>query len=240
MKRNSAGIDIGIKPYFETELGRLYCADCEEVMREIPNKSVDLILTDPPYGVEKVLPWDDRDNFIAKIDSWLSLCMLTAKTVLWFCAGSMLSYILCGREKDFHRLLVWDKPEGSQFAGAIDSNLWYSCEFIVVFGEHPPNDSTKSVGYSSFRYRTVAEKTFGHPTTKPLPLIQKLLYFYSNFESIVIDPFLGSGTTAVAAENMGRRWIGIEKDEKYCKIAMERIKKEARQMKLFETIGWNI
>jgi len=63
-----------------------------------------------------------------------------------------------------------------------------------------------------------------HPTQKPLKLIQQILLTASNKDDLVFDPFMGSGTTAVVAEALGRKWIGIERDEKYVKLAENRIK----------------
>ena len=72
-----------------------------------------------------------------------------------------------------------------------------------------------------------------HPTQKPVALIGWLLKKFSQENDLIFDPFLGSGTTAVACEKLGRRWIGIEISEKYCEIAARRIDNEARQGKLF-------
>jgi site-specific DNA-methyltransferase (adenine-specific) len=71
-----------------------------------------------------------------------------------------------------------------------------------------------------------------HPTQKPIKLIEKLIDVHTDIEGTVLDPFLGSGTTAVACEKLGRRWIGIEISEKYCEIAKQRIKSEYEQYKL--------
>lgn len=72
-----------------------------------------------------------------------------------------------------------------------------------------------------------------HPTKKPVELMQYLLKIHSINDNLVLDPFLGSGTTAVACEKLGRKWIGIEISEKYCEIAAKRIKAEADQIKMF-------
>ena len=71
-----------------------------------------------------------------------------------------------------------------------------------------------------------------HPTVKPIKLFEYLIKLCTTKDSIVLDPFLGSGTTAIACVNLGRRWIGIEKDAEYCKIAEARIKEYQNQSKL--------
>ena len=72
-----------------------------------------------------------------------------------------------------------------------------------------------------------------HPTQKPVALMEYLIKTYTNEGETVLDNCLGSGTTAVACENLGRKWIGIEKEEKYCKVAADRIEAEMKQLKLF-------
>lgn len=73
-----------------------------------------------------------------------------------------------------------------------------------------------------------------HPTVKPIGLMEFFLHLHTEDGDFVLDPFMGSGTTAIACEILGRKWIGIEISEKYCEIAAKRIKSEADQLKLFQ------
>jgi len=198
--------------------------DCLKLMSAIPDKAVDLVLTDPPYGVRKKEEWDEEKHFKNTIDPWLNECLRVSKTVIWFCAGKMMPLILKNREDIFHRLLIWNKPPGSQYAGAMHSNIWYSIEPILVFGEHLPKDKNKCYGYACFDSRTVPSKAYNHPTSKPLQLMEKLVYFYSNEGDLILDPFSGSGSTAVAAKTQKRRYIGLELSEEHCKESRERLK----------------
>jgi len=211
--------------YFHTDNGVLLCGDCLEVMKKMPDECVDLVLTDPPYGVRKKEKWDDKENFLNNINKWIDVCYkVTRNVVLWFCLGSMLSYILKGNESKYHRILVWDKPPGSQFAGAMHTNIWYTVEFILVFAKIiPKTNKEKRYGYDYFSYGTIPKKKYNHPTTKPLGLIEDLIYFYSNEKDVILDPFIGSGTTAVACEKLNRRWIGIEMNPEYCEITAKRL-----------------
>jgi len=228
--------------FYETENGILYNGDCLEIMSKFPENSVDLVLTDPPYGVRKKEEWDNKENFLGMVNRWINLCYKVTRTVvLWFCADRMIPYILKDKEKEFHRLLIWNKPPGSQFAGAMHTNIWYSIEPILVFAKTvPKTNKEKRFGYNCFNYRTVPKKKYSHPTTKPLGLMKDLIYFYSNENDLILDPFLGSGTTAIACEKLNRRWIGIEISKEYCEIAKQRIEEEVKiknkklKNKLFE------
>jgi DNA modification methylase len=197
--------------------------DCLNILKNLNDKSINLICTDPPYGVRKQEEWDDKEHFLKTIDIWLNECLRVSKTVVWFCAGKMLPYILKNREDVFHRLLVWEKPSGSQFAGAMHSNIWYSIEPILIFGEIPKTDKTKKYGFANFSYRTIPHKEFEHPTTKPLQLMYDLVYFYSNKGDLICDPFMGTGTTGDACKKLNRNFIGIELDEKHFNTAKIRI-----------------
>ena len=200
----------------------IYNEDCLQGMKRLPDNSIDLVLTDPPYGVRQE-KWDNKEHFISNISVWLDECLRVSSTVIWFCAGIMIPYILRGREDIFHRLLIWNKPIGTQYAGAMHSNIWYSMEPILVFGSPPKTNKNKRYGYSVLNTRTIAFKEYGHPTTKPLSLIRELIYFYSNKGDIVLDPFLGSGTTAVACKQLNRYYIGFEISKEYCEIAKKRL-----------------
>jgi DNA modification methylase len=221
--------------YFETENGILYKGDCLEVMKQFPKESIDSIITDPPYGVRKKEKWDNLENFLKNVNEWIGCSYdITRTVVLWFCACKMMPYILRGNEDKFHRLLIWNKPAGSRFAGAMHSNIWYSTETILVFAKSiPKTNRQKKYGYACFSYRTIPKKKYNHPTTKPIGLMEDLVYFYSKEGDIILDPFIGSGTTLVACEKLNRRWIGIEISEEYCEIAKKRIEETKRQRKLF-------
>jgi len=212
----------------------LYNDDCLNILKDIKDKSINLLCSDPPYGVRKLEEWDDKEHFLKTIDIWLNECLRISKTTIWFCAGKMLPYILKGREDVFHRILTFEKPSGSQFAGAMHSNIWYSIEPILVFGEIPKTDKKKRYGFANFSYRTIPHKEFGHPTTKPLELMKDLIYFYSNEGDLVCDPFMGSGTSGVACKELNRNFIGIEKDKTYFETATKRINQA--QLQIFNSL----
>ena len=214
--------------YYETENGILYCGDCLEIMKGFPNGSVNLVVTDPPYGIRKKEKWDKKEIFFRNIDKWINTCYrITQTVVIWFCSGRHIYYALKNNIDIYHRLLIWNKPPGSQFSGAMNTNIWYSIEPILVFAKKvPKTNKQKKYGYASFSYRTVSSKKYNHPTTKPLGLMEDLIYFYSNENNLVLDPFIGTGTTAVASERLNRRWIGIEINKSYCEVVKKRLENE--------------
>lgn len=137
----------------------------------------------------------------------------------------MIPYILKNREDQFARLLIWNKPKGTQFAGASNNNIWYSMEPILVFGTNGGINKNKDYGFSVFDYRTIPFAEYNHPTVKPLDLMRKLIYFYSNENDIILDPFMGTGTTIIASHQLKRRYIGIEKDKEHFLTAQKRTSK---------------
>lgn len=208
----------------------LFHSKREAVIKLLKDDSVDLVLQDPPFGVRDEI-WDDRDTYVKLLREWLWQDLRISKsTVIWFCASRMMPYIfraIYGHEEYFHRLHTWDKPEGTQFAGASNNNIWYSIEPILVFSKNLK--LTKSYGkdmpfgYDTFQYRTTPYKMWGHPTSKPVGLMRKLIGHYSNTGDTVFDGFGGTFSTAIASIDMGRKIISCEqfpfKDKPICEDA---------------------
>jgi site-specific DNA-methyltransferase (adenine-specific) len=119
--------------------------------------------------------------------------------------------------------LVWDKDNSGNFA---DCELaWTSFDTAVrKFTWRWNGMLQQDMKHKEKRY---------HPTQKPIPLFEQILRMYSKPTDLILDPFLGSGTTAIACEQLGRKWIGIEKEPKYCEIARERIKQADKTSLLF-------
>ena len=208
-----------MKPYFETKLGKLYHGDCLEIMPEL--EPVDLVLTDPPYGINmdkgfggfggfgkpiarKQYPdsWDSERPSKEYFDSILKI----SKSALIF-GGNYFADLL----PISTHWLVWDKLNTMPTFG--------DCELIWT------SIDRKSVKKYTCQYNGLLGKegVRVHPTQKPTKLIIRLLDNYSKEKDLILDPFLGSGTTAIACERLNRRWIGIETSEEYCEIAAKRI-----------------
>ena len=214
-----------IEPYFETELGKLYHGDYKNIIDTIQH--VDISITDPPYGINyqsnmRKNKFDiiKNDNFfpVSIIDELLNI---THKCVYIFCRWDNLSKVK--KPKSF---IVWDKNNNSmgdlkhEHARCWEGILFYPCakhQFI----QRPPD---------VIRVPKVAE--LSHPNQKPVSLIKWLIKMNTIHKDVIFDPFLGSGTTAIACEQLQHKWIGIEISKEYCDIAIKRIKQETTQLKL--------
>jgi len=242
-------VDIPAREYFRTDLGVLYCGDCLEVLPRLEPKSVDLVVTDPPYGMRYRSNRYKEENpfgFIANDERFPSeiialLKRLARKAVFVFCrwenlidlgarvgaeVGAEVGGLGCeDRPKSF---IVWVK--NSWTAGDLAHEYGRMWEGILFYPleEHAFRQRLPDV----IDCRRVPPGRLYHPTEKPVYLLRWLIENNTATGDIVLDPFIGSGTTAVACEQLGRRWIGIEISEEYCEIAKRRISAEAAQLKL--------
>lgn len=195
------------------ELNKIYCGDCLDLMREMPDKSVDLVLTDPPYGIGEdgghcrtrgsdhmngpKMGWDDAPPIKEYFDEILRV----SQNQIIFGGNYFTDKLPVSRG-----WIYWQKDMGGDFA---DGELaWTSFDRVL----------------KQFKKRS---ETFNrvHPTQKPLKLMEWCLQRYSEPGMSVLDPFLGSGTTAVACKKLGRNYIGIEKEPAYIEIALKRLEK---------------
>ena len=232
-------------------LGRIHNTDCLEFMKQLPDKCVDLVLTDPPYqahfengggsfgnrayfGNIKNGVGSNLEFTVAKILPEIKrLCKSPFCGYFWTSQRLIFEYIMFAKENGFHYdIIVWNKlnplpTKNNKYL----PDLEY-CVFIRESGAYFNND----LEFNDYRkcITTLVNKSqFGHPTEKPISVINPSIKVSSKIGSIVFDPFMGSGTTAVAAERLGRRWFGCELSEAYCAIAQKRIDAERMQLKLF-------
>lgn len=217
---------------------KLYNGDCLEIMKGIPDKSINLIVTDPPYKTitggnpkdkhkrPKGILKDNNGLFkYQKIDmeSWIAECyrVLQEETHCYFFTNclnlnNMINISLkCGFK--LHNILVWKKNNCTP-------SQWYmkDAEYILFLrkgrAKYINNISTKTV----LEFDNILKNKL-HPTQKPIDLISLLITNSSNQEETVLDPFMGSGSTGVACLNTNRKFIGIELDDNYFEIAKNRI-----------------
>ena len=214
-----------IRPYYETALGRLFHGNCIDIMPEL--EPVDLILTDPPYGIDYQSAWRTdkslwKDKIHGDTEFPLWIFDLTPKNAMFvWCRWDNLKDI--PTPKSF---IVWDKMSHSM--GDLKHEFGRQWEGIAFYPgpEHFFIKRPKDI----IRCPKVPACKLIHPNQKPTGVLYPIL---KTHKGLVLDPFLGSGTTASACEELNRKWIGVEISEKYCEIAAKRLEQEISQLKLF-------
>ena len=187
--------------YPDDFIDKVICGDCLEVMKDIPDNSVDLVLTDPPY------PNYHTDKWIyTSIDFLMSFSC--RQLIFW---SAILNFPL-----DYTAIHIWDKKINAAASSEYERIFERNGEKLYRIFNHYLINSTIAAKYN----RDVWTK---HPSQKPIALIGELILKYSKQNDLILDPFLGSGTTAVACKQLNRHFIGIEINPDYCKIARERL-----------------
>jgi site-specific DNA-methyltransferase (adenine-specific) len=218
-----------VKPYYEDSHVRIYHGDCREVMWGLGWLGADLILTDIPYGAV------NRDSGgLRRLDKGAAdqetvpptelPGLLVAPTVYVFCGTEQVSALRAGfvERGMTTRLAVWEKTNPSPMNG---ESLWLSSVECCVFARSGSAVFNERCASPMWRGPSNQEEV-NHPTPKPRWLFERLVKASSNPGQTVLDPFMGSGTTLVAAKNLGRKAIGIEIEERYAEIAAKRLAQE--------------
>lgn len=213
----------------------LYNGDCLEVMDKLIEQGVkvDCILTDPPYGMNyksnyrkdkyEVITNDNDLSFLDDLFIKLDSILKDNSHIYMFCSWHNVDVFKQEFEKYFKlkNILVWEKNNTSM--GDLKGSYAPKHEFIL-FGHKGRRER------NGFRYPDVlkANRTGNklHPTQKPVDLLQLLILQSSNENDVVLDPFMGSGSTGVACVNTNRKFIGIELDKNYFEITKGRIENE--------------
>ena len=194
--------------------GCIVCADCLDILPLMPDGCVDLCLTDPPYnvGIDYGDGVDDKKtDFVAWVTSWFTECRRISKTVLITGQGRLPDY---AKIEPWKWLLAWYKP-AAMGRSPVGFNAW---EPIALWGKGS-NSGLPDV----FQVCIVPQTDTGcHPCPKPLRWATEQVRRFPKAE-IILDPFGGSGTTCVAAKQLGRRYIGIEISPDYRQIAKDRL-----------------
>ena len=225
---------------------KLFHGDCLEVMKDIPDNSVDLVVTDPPYKIVKGGCTNKAVKYTGTTHEQLKSGELFGKNEIKFKEwipivyqkvkdGSHV-YIMCNdrnmrevlnvaHESKFKLLniLTWKKTKHNP-------NRYYlkNSEFIIMLRKGKAKNINNMGTFSVLEVANVEKKL--HPSDKPVDLMQILVENSSQEGEIVLDPFMGAGSTGVACMNTNRRFIGIELDENYFNIAKERIKQTYDQI----------
>ena len=196
-------------------------ADCMDILKQLPDKCIDLVLTDPPYGIGNKFKGGTNsklnkfNNIVYKgwdnipSDEYFNEILRVSKNqIIWGGNYFNLAPTRC--------FLIWDKMISFDFSLAMAEYAWTSFDKLAKI------------------YKMPSEKQFReHPTQKPLKLFEMILRDYSNENDLILDCFSGSGTTAVACHNLKRRFICIEKDKDYWQASVKRLEDAQKQLTLF-------
>jgi len=234
----------------------LHLGDCLEVMPTLDAGSIDMVLTDPPYGTT-ACKWD---SIIPLEPMWENLKRLARKNaaIVMTASQPFTTTLIASNMKMFKYCWVWDKkiPSGMAFARYqpmrrsedvvvfCEGKTLYNAQ--IVLRDKPIKGGSMSKGETTNNHNLKAlKKTYTHknptniiefdkvrrgsihPTQKPVALMEYLIKTYTNEGDTVLDFTMGSGTTGVACKNLGRKFIGIEKDAEYYGIAERRIAEAA-------------
>lgn len=182
-------------------------------------------ITDPPFNVRDD-SWDafkSEKDFAAFTGSWLEFAYSVSDVVACFFADKFVPLLLevaGSHNVPYRRALIWQKPPGSQFAGASLDGFWFDFEIIQVFGQ-PTFAPDKHTKMAVLEHRTVTGQE--HGCEKPVALLVDLVDGYSERGGIVFEPFSGVGTTMTACEQLGRKCRATEKDPKSAAVNLERL-----------------
>ena len=212
----------------EFELNKIYCMDCLEGLKKLPDNSIDLILTDPPYNITKN-NWDifETPDFVTFTEEWLDECyrISRGKYMLTFWSQQKLDLFdklnIKWKKK---RVIIWYMPNApiSNNDGLIFT--WQPCILLEKESDiFIINNGRDFISNDVLKFNFPVKERFGHPTIKPIKLIRALVKKYSEEESFILDPFMGSGTTAVACKQSKRNFLGFEINPEYIKIANKRL-----------------
>lgn len=201
---------------------RIICADCLDILRQLPDKCVDLLLTDPPYGIgvgetKEHNGWNafgkqDWDKERPSAEIFREMLRVSKNQIIW--GGNYFADLLPASQGWF----VWNKMQRN-FSLADGELAWTSFDKALRIFDYSRGQANQD------------EKI--HPTQKPLKLIEWCLARGGVENDLILDCFSGSGTTAVACHNLHRRFICIERDKEYCEASIKRLEQAQRQQTLF-------
>lgn len=216
---------------------KLMQGDCLELMKKIPDGSVDMVLTDPPYNISKKNnfksmnrsgldfgDWDKGFDLFSYIDECKRLLKKDGCLIVfngWRNLGAIADYAekLGFITKDMIRLEKANPMPRNRDRRYVTD---YECAIWFVMPKAKWTFNRQDEKYQRPKFVKAIDKGL-HPTQKSLSLMADLLLIHSNENQTVLDPFMGSGTTGVACKNLNRNFIGIELDENYFNIAKDRI-----------------
>lgn len=233
------------------------CGETIEIMKQIPDKSIDMILADLPYGITEA-KWDSIIPLDKLWEQYLRI-IKDRGAILIFGIQPFTTTLISSCQKYYKYNWIWEKKRAAGYMHAKQQPL-RAAEDICVFYKKQPTYNPQMVQNTPYRFKPKVHptETYGdrqrvtevksedglryprniiqfdnanyessnkqfHPTQKPLALLEYLIKTYTNEGDLVLDNTAGSFSTCVAAQNLNRKWVGIEQDYDYCKIGLNRL-----------------
>jgi site-specific DNA-methyltransferase (adenine-specific) len=211
-----------MKPYYQDEAVTIYHGDCREVLPTFPDDFAGLLHTDPPFGL---------GNFVQTTGRIMGRGKGRGVAVGWNEQTPTAEVFAEMRRVSLHRI-VWGANFFNCFEPSGGAIVWIKCQAMPNFSKadiasctHFKKTETVTIPWTNFTVTHLAESD--HPCERPVELYRWALdYIPPARTGLVLDPFMGSGTTLRAAKDLGRRAIGIEIEERYCEIAAKRMAQE--------------
>lgn len=221
-------------PYYQDDAVVIYHADCRDILPKIPDKSIDLVLTDPPYEIHvdgggmcsrrdfhKAIKQANLDSFLPK--EFMPVIWSKCQHGYYWTSKNCLKDFLEWMEDNVPN---WDLLTMAKRNPIPAKNNKYlpDSEFVLFLrGDSCYWDNDASYNfYRKVKWTDSVPPQYGHPTEKPVYICEEFIQLSTSVGQLLLDPFLGSGTTAYCAKKLGRKCIGIEIEEKYCEIAAKR------------------
>lgn len=229
--------------------GNIYQMECLELLSKIDSESVDLIVTDPPYEISySNLDWDKKQIDWEALGSEFNRILKHTGNVLVFQGWSQVVDTInhLNGNLTLKNWIIYDRIKGrgakTNLVSTREDILWYVKDEKHYKYHKIPSSIKKKTGGTIGRkngnpYRALSnvwtdispivpwsKERVDHPTQKPLAIIERIITIYSDEGDVVVDPFMGSGTSIVAAEKLGRRWVGCDINPDYVKLTEARLK----------------
>lgn len=221
----------------------IYNGDCFEIIKEIKDESVDLICTDPPYEI-KYDKWDTKLNWEFLFDQYKRILKPDGNCIIFQGWSNVCNTIKIGENfLTLKNWIIYDRVKGrgakTNLVSTREDILWFIKSDKYKYNKIYSNILKKTKGMGSKNGQKTralsnvwtdisplvpwSNEKVNHPTQKPLKLMERIITIFSNENDVVLDSFAGSGSTLVAAKNLNRKFIGIEKDIVYFNIIKTRI-----------------
>lgn len=229
-----------MKPYYEEKGIVIYHADCRDVLPQL--EPVDHVITDPPFeeeahtlqrrvkpggGIMQIepLPFDSMDSAMRQFVA-AQVARIARRWILTFCqieAAPLWREVYAGTGLIYRRTCIWVKPDGMPQYSGDRPGMGYE----TILAMHTAGASRWNGGGRHGVFIQNKNDGLGgaheHPTQKPKKLMSLLVRLFTDLGETILDPFCGSGTTLVAAKDLGRKAIGIEMNEAYCEVSAKRL-----------------